>query len=364
MVKLKLFANCVPVKGKNRSVICDLQRNSLKLIPNDLYFLLEKYDGYTVKEIKKAYDNNFDEIIDEYVDLLIGNEFAFFTSNPQLFPNLIMQWDAPFDVTNSIIDFDSKSEYNILKAIEQIDQLNCKHIQIRLFTENNEIIQKILEFLNELKSIIHSVDILTPNSGKNMDHWKNLMNNFPRLNQLILSDNSKNVSQVLYEVESRKIISIQNEVNSAAHCGIIDSKYFAVNIPNFTESKRNNSCLNSKISIDKNGDIRNCPSMPDSYGNIKDTTLKEAINNPDFKKYWNVTKDQIDVCKDCEFRYVCTDCRAYTERSIFKEDIDLSKPLKCGYNPYTNEWAEWSVNPLKQTAIEYYGMQDLVEKNV
>jgi hypothetical protein len=42
---------------------------------------------------------------------------------------------------------------------------------------------------------------------------------------------------------------------------------------------------------------------------------------------------------------------------------NLSKPLKCGYNPYTNEWAEWSTNPLKEKAIAYYGMQDLVRKD-
>jgi SPASM domain peptide maturase of grasp-with-spasm system len=103
--------------------------------------------------------------------------------------------------------------------------------------------------------------------------------------------------------------------------------------------------------------------MPQSFGNIKDTTLEEALNHPDFKKYWNVTKDMIQVCKDCEFRHICTDCRAYTERTYFERDIDLSKPLKCGYNPYTNEWAEWSTNPLKQKAIEFYGMQDLIKKD-
>lgn len=103
--------------------------------------------------------------------------------------------------------------------------------------------------------------------------------------------------------------------------------------------------------------------MQQNFGNIKDTTLEEALNHPDFKKYWNVNKDMIEVCKDCEFRHICTDCRAYTERTHFDGEIDLSKPLKCGYNPYTNEWAEWSTNPLKEKAIEYYGMQDLVKKD-
>ena len=70
------------------------------------------------------------------------------------------------------------------------------------------------------------------------------------------------------------------------------------------------------------------------------------------------------VCKDCEFRYICTDCRAYTEKTHTNEEgLDTSKPLKCGYNPYTGEWEEWSTNPLKQKAIQFYGMQDLIKRN-
>ena len=83
-----------------------------------------------------------------------------------------------------------------------------------------------------------------------------------------------------------------------------------------------------------------------------------AINSDGFKDKWRITKDQIEICKDCEFRYVCSDCRAYVENP---EDI-YSKPLKCGYNPYTCEWEEWSQNPLKQRGIEYYGMKELIAK--
>ena len=96
--------------------------------------------------------------------------------------------------------------------------------------------------------------------------------------------------------------------------------------------------------------------MTQNYGNIRDTTLKQAMSHPDFKKYWNIKKDDITKCKDCEFRYICTDCRVYIDDS---EDI-YSAPLKCGYDPYTGVWEDWSTNPLKQKAIEYYGMQDLV----
>lgn len=100
--------------------------------------------------------------------------------------------------------------------------------------------------------------------------------------------------------------------------------------------------------------------MPQNFGNIKDISLEEALHDKDFKKYWNLTKDKVEVCKDCEFQYICTDCRAYTERTHKDESgLDISKPLKCGYDPYTGEWEEWSKNPLKQKAIRYYGFSNL-----
>ena len=96
--------------------------------------------------------------------------------------------------------------------------------------------------------------------------------------------------------------------------------------------------------------------MKTCFGNIKNTTLEEAINKQGFKKYWDVTKDQIVKCKDCEFRHVCTDCRAYTDNP----QDSYAAPLKCGYDPYTCEWEEWSNHPLKQKAIDFYGMRDIL----
>jgi len=102
----------------------------------------------------------------------------------------------------------------------------------------------------------------------------------------------------------------------------------------FSESQVFNSCLNRKISIDKNGEIKNCPSMQTSFGNILKTSLLSVVNDENFKKKWAIGKDKIDICKDCEFRYICTDCRAYLKDS---QNI-FSKPLKCNYDPYTAKW--------------------------
>ena len=73
--------------------------------------------------------------------------------------------------------------------------------------------------------------------------------------------------------------------------------------------------------------------MDKSFGNIRTDKLIDILNIKAFKKVWNINKDKIEVCRDCEFRYICTDCRAIREN---KSDI-YSKPLNCSYNPYTNE---------------------------
>ena len=87
--------------------------------------------------------------------------------------------------------------------------------------------------------------------------------------------------------------------------------------------------LVNKYSV--NGNIKNCPALKQCYGNIDDINISNVINTQKFSSYWSITKDQIHTCKDCEFRYICTDCRAFI-------DNILDKPKKCNYNPYIGQW--------------------------
>ncbi len=76
-------------------------------------------------------------------------------------------------------------------------------------------------------------------------------------------------------------------------CGNIHKENFNGSLLFFTEAQHHNTCLNRKISIDTEGNIKNCPSMKESYGNIRDTTLMEALEKPGFKEYRNINKDQL-----------------------------------------------------------------------
>lgn len=358
---LKLFANCILTKGVNQAVLFDMQRENYTIIPNEMFDFIENSIGLNIDSIKEYYENKFDNVVDEYIKFLLDNEFVFFTEFPEFFPNINTEFHYPFSISNAIVEINNISKiHNILF---QLNELKCKNIDLIIAFETSYTeIYNILEYLDKIDSNICNINIyLSIEKSIKKDKIKDLLRN-PRITSFII--NVKNVHVKFERVFDNKFIyyDFNNDFNKNK-CGLINSDYFTMNLNNYTESVNHNSCLNKKISIDKDGNIKNCPSMPQSFGNIKDTTLEEALNHPDFKKYWNVTKDMIDVCKDCEFRHICTDCRAYTERTTFDGDIDLSKPLKCGYNPYTNEWSEWSTNPLKEKAIEYYGMQDLVRKD-
>ncbi len=355
MTKLCLFSSCLMVKGNQRSIICDTNRYDFEFIPNSLAQLLEEEVGKTKNEILEKY-SEYQEVISEYFDFLEDKEFIFWAENPEFFPKIEFNWHSPSKISNAIIDIRKGIDFNIGEIYEQLDNLGCTNIQLRFFEPIN--IENLDTYLEEtLDKMFRSIEIILPLTSELERNFKSIIDKHRRIISITLTNASEN--KLLYDAQGRfgNVVMVKNEIRSEIHCGNFHLGLFMTNIELFTESQYHNTCLNRKISIDVDGNIKNCPSMAQSFGNIRDTTLEEVLAHPDFKKYWNVKKDHIAVCRDCEFRHICTDCRAYIENP---EDM-YSKPLKCGYNPYTAEWEEWSTNPLKQKAIAHYGMQALVK---
>lgn len=357
-VPFKLFADCILTKGSKRSTINDLGRNNYFLIPNDLHEILVKYDGRTIYSIINKFGNKNKGIILEYFTFLLRNELIFFSLTPELFPKInFSKWIYPSIIYQAILDIGGETNIITSKIIDSLNNLNCKYLQLRIYRQIKFIDLKVILEKIESTSIV-GIDIyLKFISTEEVKEIKKMANTFPRINNVIIYAASIN-KQICFEGEkyTANIALIKQPISNCSSCGVISPSYFAINIDSFTESLNRNSCLNQKISVDIQGNIKNCPSMKESFGNIKKITLEEALGKRGFKKYWNVTKDKIKGCKDCEFRHICTDCRAYLENP---DDI-YSKPLKCGYDPYTMKWEDWSKNPIKQKAINQYKLRETI----
>ena len=231
----------------------------------------------------------------------------------------------------------------------ELNQSGVKFVEIRFYHETNfSQIEKLFQIFENSK--IRGIELLL-NYQEGID-FDILSKKYQRICKIGLFFKSEVELQDYY---NHKDDLINFSLNVGAfhnnnHCGSINVNNFDVNIFMYLDSLNFNTCLNKKISISQTGEIKNCPSMTSSFGNISDTKFSEVVINSDFTKLWKITKKLVNVCKICEFRYICTDCRVFLEDPL----DNYSKPLKCGYDPITGIWDVWSNDINKVKLFNYY----------
>lgn len=363
---LQLFADCIPVKGAVRSAFYDLGRHEIILFPTPYYFLLESIQGKRVGDLLEGIQShpNKEQVIG-FLNFLDEKELIMLVEDLSEFPPLENSWDFPGLVQNAIIDV-SAVLHDFSKIFNELSALGCQYVQIRSFSNLLTLsgCHALLEHARH-KSIKGIELILKYENGVPDDIYAEFVKQHGIVTALTIHSAPQSkyllvdtIAPVIYEgAPSRQIYFTTQVIDSEIHCGIITQKHLTPPATaTFFEARLFNGCLNRKISVDAGGNIRNCPSMKDSYGNICESSLLEAVHAVGFQEKWGIAKDQISICRDCEFRYACSDCRAYLEN----QDDPFSKPLKCGYDPYSGKWSDWSENPAKRIAAKLYGMELLI----
>lgn len=346
-----LAPNCIIVKGYMRSTLLDLQKSKSLIISNSFSKLISK--PLTINKIDSIGKEDL-----EMIQKLIGMDILILVPKSQvnLFPKLNTQYYNISEINNCIIELNTLTLSFANKIRDSLDNLNCKFVELRVSKEIS--FKKLLQFL--IKFTTTSVESFNIYIEYVNEHFYTklltLKRSVPEVN-LIYIFNMPNSFNVHRKNSSSEVVLLKNKSLDSKDCGNISPIYFSVNIATYTESINFNACLNCKLAIKGNGEVSQCPSIKKTYGNIKNSKLENVITKNGFNIYGSIKKDQIKVCKDCEFRYICTDCRAYLE----DPDDTFSKPLKCGYDPYTGKWEEWSTLPVKQKAIKYYGMEHLIK---
>ena len=328
----RLFANCLPVRGARRSLVCDLQKGRGQFIPNDLYEILTEMRDLTLSQIRAHYDNAEDQALDEYFALLVNQEYGFWCDEPERFPDLDLSWDRPEAVTNAIVDVNRNSTHDFKSIFDQLDELGCLAVQVRAYNElpMNEV-EQILEAASDTR-FRHMDFVLKFQPELTGDRLLELAARYQVISRIVVHS-----SPAASRTDAGKmplVIRFHKEAFTTESCGEVAPEYFSITTEHFTEALRFNTCLNRKISVSVDGEIKACPAMGHSCGNIKGVRLGQAAKDPVLVQIGSITKDQIAVCRDCEFRYICTDCRAFTAGP---GDL-YSKPAKCSYDPYAAKW--------------------------
>jgi SPASM domain peptide maturase of grasp-with-spasm system len=329
-----LFACCVPVRGAARSTLCDLQRRRHYLVPNSLVGALEMASDRPWDDVCAAAHPDDVAVLNEYVAFLEAQDLGFFTEEPERFPPLSLRWQRPEPIANAIIDVDGRSDHDFNALARQLDELRCKTLQLRFFDPIGvDGLRAAISPFDHGR--LRAIEVLAPHSPElTEDEFASVLIEFQRVGRAYLHGAPEDAVLPLPESAAQRIVLRRDRVTSATCCGQVHPQYFVTSLEVFTESLEYNTCLNRKVSVDAHGEIKNCPTMARSFGNAAEVPLAAAVAQPGFKDVWGVTKDQVEVCRDCEFRRICTDCRAV----LSDPSNPLSKPATCTYDPYTATW--------------------------
>lgn len=95
----------------------------------------------------------------------------------------------------------------------------------------------------------------------------------------------------------------------------------------------NENCFSTHLYIGSDMEVYPCPmERRVSHGNLRGNHLKDLLK----PSILNISKDEVEGCKDCEYRYLCIDCRPDSISGNFYE-----KPWYCTYNPYNGTWMDF-----------------------
>jgi len=326
-----LFSCCIPVKGYKKAVVCDLQRNIIQPISLPLYEILvddNEYNTASIEDITLKYGVKEKQLIEEYITFLYHNQFGYTTDKPLAAIRLnLNDYVESRSITNAIVDFDPNSTHSLCQIMPQLNELSCIALELRYyFSVSSKILTGELGYTQG--STLNILEVVVEYSDEyQLEKVMKIKESFPVLKKITISHSQENV---VYKSDDLSVIYTTETIADERCCGVTNELYCIAETRLFLESVHFNSCLNKKIAVDKTGQIKNCPSMKRSFGFIGTTKLKDVLKDENFRKIWRINKDQIEVCSDCELRYVCQDCRAYLEDN---QNI-YSKPLKCNYNPY------------------------------
>jgi len=340
---LVLLETCQITEGGNRNILIDYAHDGIYEMGSDHVQILSNLKNSPIMKVQEEIeDEESKKNFEDFLNFLISQEMAFVTSHPENFPEISKSLhNDSLRIIDSIIEVSPTTRLeDVEKFCLEIAELGCQEVVVWFVNEPITIegAQNILDILKR-----HEFSYIEVHNASAREKYKlwSLVERYASLKKIYLysSEKAERVDVVNHlsdfaPMSLGEIIYVKEDFDDGRSCGQIHfnsldfSGYWVTNM-----LQKKNGCLYKKVSLKKDGTIVNCPCLNVAYGHIQDTAVKDIIQSKTFKRWGEIKKDEIHVCQECEYRYNCTDCRAFRSSS----DI-LSKPSKCKYNPRTSSW--------------------------
>ena len=329
----KLFASCKVVHGIGKSLVYDLDRSTFYEVPHSIEKILADTRTNNIGCLEIKYKEQFNDVM-AILDQFVENELGFYTNDPESFPEIDLGWQSPYTITNAIVEIEDTGLYDFIGVANQLDELSCRAIQLRFLKACDlKEISALFEAAFSRSRINQIELIINSNSGVASDDLIQLLAFHQRINKILVYNSAEDhIVPTSTEMLNRRIVYCKKDLNKET-AEIINVNRFYTNIHMFAEAQRHNIGLNRKVCIDYAGNIKNYLSHHKIFGNVRKDLIKEIIEKPDFREKWFYSNDQIEICKDCQYRYAClsnSDIKS-CNNNYFKVDM-------CDFNPGDNSW--------------------------
>lgn len=356
----KLNPECLFVVGKNGSILCDSFNNKIYHLNKNETKLLINAEKNNIISSNDFFNNLEDNCLGTYYENLpyipkIRNSVTTYTDEIEFnFKNFFLELNnecynkCDYCANKNLkrskgclgcnVFNENGESLNIMEFYEIIDcisNLGCEELYLtggNISLDQDKVL-KILNYSKDKFKLIHVI-ISYKNISKN---FFDVLNNYfiDLIIQIELDDFKK--ENLFYEENISYLVIIpENEENrfyktyeyvGDVYC-IPDflsltnlynpnlNNNFEFTIDSFFHNLEFHPCLGKSIFISSKGNIYPCPMLRTKlWGNVKQENLLKFFqdNKNEIYDFWRTNLDYIDGCNQCEFRYVCSDCRALEE---------------------------------------------------
>lgn len=309
-----LYSNCQVVTGKYRSAIYDLQKESIIFIPNSSLGILKR---------KFFTHNQFVKLKQLGNELLRHNVLNVLKEKTTIleFPAIDFSYTIPSHFTNCLLIHSESINYKTL--IKKLNDTNCKDIQIIFLCKIKlQALKRILSFFN--LSIIKNIQLVFSEECITKKEAILLAKLYKRILAMLFYNCGS--SKIIQNNQCKYIYSAE-PLNVFNKTSKITTSSFGINIKLFSESLSFNTYYNKKLIINKDGDIVRSLYENRTFGKINRVNLNKLIESKVYRRYWEVKKDLIEDCRNCELRHCCID-----DRKLIKTKNHQWKALvPCNY---------------------------------
>ena len=285
------------------------------------------------------------DVIDEVAEMGI-QRIQFIGGEPFLYDRLVGREDALFELIERAraykipsIEVFTNGTFIDERRADKLKELGV-HVAVSVYGPNEEIHEGITNTKGSFKKTIRAIQLLVERGIQPRTAIVGMKQNEDCIEDTMTLSRGLGVRQSGYDLvrPAGRGCSSQNASEKLFLGSLMTHDAFGeIDEETFNRWYHGHSCLNGKVYITSNGEVNPCVmSRNHSIGNVKFRTLTDIINGNSSRSFWQMSKDYIEVCGDCEKRYVCFDCRPKASNPTGNL---LEKPAECLYNPYTGKWA-------------------------